>query len=243
MLLTSPLLSAPHGFTTRLGGVSRPPFDTLNLSTAVGDAPEAVQENRRRVLEALGNPPLAELRQVHGTHIHAVTGPGTWEGDGLLTQTPGLALRVAVADCYPVLLEDPTRRVVGALHAGWRGVVGGILPQALEALQQRWGSRVEEVRIAVGPGIQGACYQVGPEVIERFVAAGFPDRVFWPDPHAPGRYRLDLEAALRWQAHTAGVRPEHYWSLGACTHCDPRFYSHRRDAGRTGRMWGVIRAW
>ncbi|AEB12839.1 peptidoglycan editing factor PgeF [Marinithermus hydrothermalis] len=243
MLLTSPLLSAPHGFTTRLGGVSAPPFDTLNLSTAVGDAPEAVRENRRRVLEALGTPPLAELRQVHGTHIHAVTGPGTWEGDGLLTQTPGLALRVAVADCYPVLLEDPTQRVVGALHAGWRGVLGGILPQALEAMHGRWGSRVEEVRVAVGPGIQGACYQVGPEVIEHFANAGFPDHVFWPDPHAPGRYRLDLEAALRWQARTAGVRPEHYWSLGACTHCDPRFYSHRRDAGRTGRMWGVIRAW
>ena len=132
-LLRTPL-PVPHGFTTREGGVSEGPFRSLNLSAATGDDPERVAENQRRVLAAFGHPPVAGLRQVHGTEVHPVEGPGLWEGDGLLTRTPGLLLRVGVADCYPLLLYHP-KGAVGALHAGWRGVVGGILPKALERLE------------------------------------------------------------------------------------------------------------
>ncbi|KIX84412.1 peptidoglycan editing factor PgeF [Thermus filiformis] len=234
-LLTTPL-PTPHGFTTRLGGVSEGPFQSLNLSAATGDDPERVAENQRRVLAAFGHPPVAGLRQVHGTQVHWVEGPGTWEGDGLLTATPGLLLRVGVADCYPLLLYHP-KGAVGALHAGWRGVVGGILPRAVALLEER-GLDPEHLHLAIGPGIGGRCYQVGEEVAEVFAEARLP--TFAPDPQAPGKYLLDLEAALLLQAQRAGLAPERVYRVGLCTHCDPRLFSHRRDRGRTGRMWGVI---
>lgn len=239
-MITSPLLEAPHGFTTREGGVSSGPFASLNLSSATGDDPQKVADNQRRVLGVFGHPPVAALNQIHSGIVHAVSGPGTWEGDGLLTTTPGLLLRVGVADCYPVLLEDPATGAVGALHAGWRGVVAGILPTALERMREHYGSRMEDVRVAIGPGICGQHFQVGPEVAERFAQAGL--ETFWPDPNVPGRYRLDLLGALKIQAAQAGILPPNLWALGACTLADPRFFSHRRDQGKTGRMWGVIQA-
>ncbi|SDF42059.1 conserved hypothetical protein [Thermus arciformis] len=234
-LLTTPL-PVPHGFTTRLGGVSEGPFSSLNLSAATGDDPKRVAENQRRVLEAFGHPPVAALKQVHGTEVHLVEGPGTWEGDGLLTRTPGLLLRVGVADCYPLLLYHPGG-LVGALHAGWRGVVGGILPKALERLLAL-GLDPREAHLAIGPGIGGACYQVGEEVAEAFARAGL--FAFAPDPKAPGKYLLDLERALLLQAKGAGLKEERIYRVGLCTHCDPNLFSHRRDRGRTGRMWGLV---
>ncbi|WP_051195628.1 peptidoglycan editing factor PgeF [Meiothermus rufus] len=237
-LLHSPLLPIPHGFTTREGGVSPPPYDSLNLGLSTADSPRNVLENRRRVLAVFGHPPQAGLLQVHGPTVHRVEGPGEWEGDGLLTATPGLLLRVSVADCYPILLYDPVQRVVGALHAGWRGVVAGILPRALEQMYSQFASRPEDVRVAVGPGISGAHFQVGPEVVEQFAAAGLA--FYYPDPNQSGRYLLDLPQAIRAQAQAGGVAPKHYWALGRCTYADPLFFSHRRDRGQTGRMWAVI---
>lgn len=234
-LLTTPL-PTPHGFTTRTGGVSEGPFYSLNLSKATGDDPEKVAENQRRVLALFGNPPVAGLRQVHGTQVHWVEGPGVWEGDGLLTTTPGLLLRVGVADCYPLLLYHP-KGAVGALHAGWRGTVGGILPKVVALLKER-GFDPAGLRLAIGPGIGGACYQVGEEVAEAFLKEGLP--TFRPDEE--GRYRLDLLAALFLQAQRLGIPKAHIHAVGLCTHCDPRLFSHRRDRGRTGRMWGVIMA-
>uniref|UniRef100_A0A7C2FU60 Purine nucleoside phosphorylase n=1 Tax=Thermus islandicus TaxID=540988 RepID=A0A7C2FU60_9DEIN len=235
-LLTTPL-PVPHGFTTRVGGVSQGPFWSLNLSAATGDEPERVAENQRRVLAAFGHPPVAGLRQVHGTEVHPVEGPGVWEGDGLLTRTPGLLLRVGVADCYPLLLYHPGG-LVGALHAGWRGVVGGILPRALRLVGEAYGLDPGEVHLALGPGIGGACYQVGEEVVERFAEAGL--FTFREDPGSPGRYLLDLEKALLLQAKEAGLREERIYRVGRCTHCAPHLFSHRRDGGRTGRMWGLV---
>ncbi|MGC8877322.1 peptidoglycan editing factor PgeF [Thermus sp.] len=234
-LLTTPL-PVPHGFTTRLGGVSEGPFASLNLSAATGDDPERVAENQRRVLAAFGYPEVAGLKQVHGTEVRLVEGPGVWEGDGLLTRTPGLLLRVGVADCYPLLLYHP-EGLVGALHAGWRGVVGGILLEALKRIEAL-GLDPWEVHLAIGPGIGGACYQVGEEVVERFAEAGL--RTFRKDPSAPGKYLLDLEKALLLQAKEAGLREERIYRVGLCTHCAPHLFSHRRDRGRTGRMWGLV---
>ncbi len=108
-MLKSPLLQVPHGFTTRAGGVSPPPYDSLNLGLSTADDPRNVLENRRRVLALFGHPPQVALRQVHGSLVHPVEAPGEWEGDGLLSATPGLLLRVSVADCYPILLHDPVR--------------------------------------------------------------------------------------------------------------------------------------
>ncbi|TBH15474.1 peptidoglycan editing factor PgeF [Thermus thermamylovorans] len=235
LLLTTPL-PVPHGFTTRLGGVSEGPFYSLNLSAATGDDPGRVEENQKRVLAAFGHPPVAALKQVHGSEVHRVEGPGVWEGDGLFTQTPGLLLRVGVADCYPLLLYHP-QGAVAALHAGWRGVVGGILPKAL-ALLGDLGLDPAEAHLAVGPGIGGGCYQVGEEVAAAFGEAGLP--TFTPDPKAPGKYLLDLEGALLLQARRAGLREERIHRMGLCTHCEPTLFSHRRDRGRTGRMWGLV---
>ncbi|MCS7069110.1 MAG: peptidoglycan editing factor PgeF [Meiothermus sp.] len=237
-MLHSPLLEVPHGFTTRAGGVSPAPFDSLNLGLSTADDPANVQENRRRVLALFGNPPQAGLCQIHGNLVHVVETAGEWKGDGLLTATPGLLLRVSVADCYPILLHDPVKGVVGALHAGWRGVVSGILPKALALMTSHWGSRPDDIRVAVGPGISGPHFQVGPEVLELFeqVELAFAR----PDPLHPGKYLLDLERAIRTQAQREGIRPPHYWALGRCTYADPAFFSHRRDQGQTGRMWALI---
>lgn len=240
MLLRSPLLKVPHGFTTRKGGVSEGPFESLNLSASTGDAADNVAENQRRVLAEFANPPVVALHQVHGNEVHVVSGPGVWKGDGLLTQTKGLLLRVSVADCYPVLLHDAEKGVVGALHAGWRGVVAGILPKALGMMREQFGSRMKDVRLAVGQGISGAVFQVGPEVVEAMQGAGLS--AFRTDPKFAGRFLADLEACLRTQALREGVLSEHYWAMGACTYQDRRFFSHRRDQGKTGRMWAVIKA-
>jgi YfiH family protein len=197
-----------------------------------------VIENRKRVLAAFGDPPTIALNQVHGNQVHVVETAGTWEGDGVLTARPGLLLRVTVADCYPILLHDPVKHVVGALHAGWRGVVSGILPRALELMRSRYGSSPDTIRVAVGPGISGPNFQVGSEVLEQFERVGLA--FAWPDPQHPGRYRLDLEQAIRNQALRGGVAPQNYWALGRCTYADPQFFSHRRDRGQTGRMWALI---
>lgn len=237
-MFTSPLIAVPHGFTTREGGVSPAPYDSLNLGLSTSDDPALVEENRRLLLSRFGNPPVAGLDQVHGSEIHCVDGPGSWEGDGLLTDARGLLLRVAVADCFPILLHDPRQNIVGALHAGWRGVAKEILPKALRAMQTRYRSDPADIRLALGPGISGPRFQVGAEVAEQFRALGFEsDR---PDPNAQGKFLLDLEAVLRQQAAQNGIRPDHFWSLGLCTVSDPRFFSHRRDRGLTGRMWAVI---
>jgi len=237
-MLKCPLLQVPHGFTTREGGVSPAPFDSLNLGISTADRPDCVLENRRRVLAAFGNPPVVGLSQVHGNQVHVVEAAGEREGDGVLTSTPGLLLRVTVADCYPILLHDPLRGVVGALHAGWRGVVLGILPRALELMQARYGSSPDDIRVAVGPGISGPNFQVGPEVVDQFDRAGLP--FYCSDPGHRGKFLLDLEQAIRAQALRGGIASQNYWALGSCTYADPAFFSHRRDKGLTGRMWALI---
>jgi len=236
--LTSPLLTGRHAFTDRRGGVSTGPFASLNLSNGNGDDGAAVTENRRRLLAAFGDPPLALMNQVHGTTVHAVSGPGVWEGDGLVSNTPGLALAVSVADCYPLLLEDPASRAVAALHAGWRGALGNILGAAVEIMRREYDTDPAALRLAVGPGIAGPCYQVDAGLAERFAAAGWAGAVL-PDPE-PGKARLDLPTVIRAQALAAGLRLENIWFAGVCTHCHPEYYSYRRDGKRSGRQWGLI---
>ena len=239
-LLVSPLLAARHGFTTRSGGVSTGVYAALNLSAAVGDDPEAVAENRRRVLAVFGGAPLARLSQVHGATVHAVSGPGVWEGDGLASATPGLLLAVSVADCYPLLLEDPQAGAVAALHAGWRGVLGRILAAGVTVLRERFDAAPSRLRLAVGPGIAGPSYQVSAELAARFAAAGYADAVL-PDPE-PGKARLDLPAAILRQALELGLSRERIWFSGLDTFAHPELYSYRRDGAASGRMWGLIQA-
>lgn len=241
-VLTAPDLPWPHGFTLRAGGVSEGPYASLNLGLSSGDDAARVEANRDAVLASLGvsREQVCAFHQVHGSRV--LDGRPGWfteRADAATSATPGRLLVVSVADCLPLLFFDPVNGAVGAAHCGWRGTLAGLAGEVVARMGQRYGSRPEDLRVAIGPGIQGACYQVGDEVVDAFREAGFPGSLTVPD--ADGRHRLDLVAANRWSLERAGVPPARVWSAGLCTHCQPeRFYSHRRDAGVTGRHWAFI---
>ena len=221
-------------FSTRRGGVSPPPFDTLNLGRSTGDHPEAVTENRRRVLDPLGLSPdrLATAGQVHGANVTRADAPGHYPAcDALVTRIPGLALAISGADCLPILLLAPG--AVAVVHAGWRGLAAGAPRATLSTLCETAGVSPRRVQVHFGPCIRPCCYEVGPEVAERF------------DPAARrrvnGAWRLDLVAAARLELRGAAVLESAFADTGACTSCRrDLYYSHRRDAARTGRQWGVV---
>jgi YfiH family protein len=218
-------------FTTRHGGVSEGPYESLNLGLWTDDDPTRVEENRQRVANLAGVPRerLAQGRQVHGAHVRRVgtappvagDPPGPAEADGQATALPGIAPIVLVADCLPVALVAP--QAIAMLHAGWRGLAAGVLEEGLAAVRAL-GAR-DGVVAAIGPGIGPCCYEVGPEVHEALGTSG---------PTA------DLKAVAAERLRGAGVGEVH--DVGLCTACDPeQFFSHRRDAGVTGRQAGL--AW
>lgn len=227
-------LDAVLAFTTRRGGVSEAPFDTLNLGRSTADRPEAVAENRARTLrEAMLDPAgLATAGQVHGARVVEVRSPGHAEAcDALVTRVPGLTLAVTSADCLPILFV--AKDAVAAAHAGWRGTAAGIPRATLESVRAAAGTTPDRVRVAFGPCIRGCCYEVGDEV-----ALQFPEQA---RQRVNGRWKLDLPTAARQQLVEAGLSLDAIADTGACTSCDPDLYfSHRRDAGRTGRHWGLV---
>lgn len=237
---------APHAFTTRHGGVSRGPFASLNLGLSVPDAREAVEENRRRALRAFGADPgrTARVSQVHGATVaEAREATADLEADALISDDPDWTLAMQAADCVPVLLVDPARGAVAAAHAGWRGLAAGVLAATVAALHERYGSRPGALWAAIGPHISGPRYQVGPEVVDALRAAGLRGDHARPDPGEAGRFRLSLGGATTEALVHAGVPAERVLDGGWCTASDPaRFYSHRRDGGRTGRHWALLRA-
>jgi YfiH family protein len=240
--LEADLGGARAAFSTRLGGVSEPPFDSLNLGVLTDDDPNAVQQNRARLAAALGLAPgqVVFALQVHGTRLidHSESSSevrgsfrthidrkeprnGLPEADGHIVREPGLAPLVFAADCLPVALRGPGG--VAMVHAGWRGLAGGIVAAAAEA--------VEATSAAIGPGIAPCCYEVGDEVLAAFADLGAGI--------AAGRM-LDLAEVARRQLARAGVKDVQ--SAGLCTSCEHQlFFSHRRDHGRTGRQAGI--AW
>lgn len=220
-------------FSTRQGGVSSPPWDSLDLGLSCGDHPESVFENRRRLIRSLGLDParLATAGQVHGAAVRSVTRPGHEPGcDALLTRSPGLVLAAATADCMCLLYSAPG--AVATAHAGWRGAAAGMPAAALRALCEAAGVAASGVRVCLGPCIRTCCYEVGPEVARRFPASVVRTK--------DERTHLDLPAAARAQLLEAGLPAEAFHDTGACTACDRGLYfSHRRDRGRTGRLWGL----
>jgi hypothetical protein len=220
-------------FSTRRGGVSRPPFDTLNLGRSTEDDAHAVAENRRRLLTSLQLSPaaLATAGQVHGAAVATVSAPGHVPAhDALVTATPNLALAVTTADCLALLYAAPG--AVGAAHAGWRGIALGMPGAALAAVLAASGAAPGDLTVHLGPCIRVCCYEVREDVLESF-DPGFAVR-------RGDRWHLDLVAAARRQLIEAGVPEAQVHDTGACTSCDPAWYfSHRRDRGRTGRLWAV----
>jgi YfiH family protein len=231
------------GFTTRTGGVSSAPWDSLDLGLHVGDDPDRVLVNRGRVERWVGGR-VTFAAQVHGADVLALSGePGPGEievgvADALVAARPGVGLGVLVADCVPVLLADPGAGVVGVAHAGRQGLERGVLEAAVGALTAA-GARLEHVRAVVGPAISGAEYEV-PAALREQVAAAVPETwatTSWGTP------ALDLPAGARAVLSRAGV--SRVTSVDVCTARDPRFYSHRlatRSGTTTGRFAGVVRS-
>jgi polyphenol oxidase len=251
-LARSTTIGAPfvHGFTTRGGGVSAPPFDTLNLGSKWGDDPAKVSENRRRLERAAGGP-IFVARQVHGANVVRVRAGddraalARTDADGLCTDAPGVVLGVFVADCIPALLVDPRTGACAAVHAGWRGTVAGVLPAAVSAMAAEFGARPGDLRAALGPAIGPCCFEVGPEVVAALEALAADARargIVLPSPRrAPGKANVDLKAANRLLLERAGLNPGAIDAGPECTHCDrARFYSFRRDGNATGQLMGVV---
>lgn len=223
--------------TTRRGGVSVPPYASFNLSEHVGDRPEAVAANRERLATGIGLPArrVVWMEQVHGQRVTVVDAPRPGPvpaTDALVTTQSRLAVAVLVADCVPVLLADPVRKVLAAVHAGRVGSRAGVVPATLEVMRCL-GARIEEVEVLLGPSACGQCYEV-PERMQADVETHLPGsacRTRW------GTAGLDLRAGLWQQLATAGVA-----RIGVdprCTIEDPTLYSYRRD-GVTGRLAALI---
>jgi len=263
-----------HGFATRRGGESV--LDgkrALNLGFTDWDEPARVESNRRKLAAALGAGamPLVTLRQIHSDIVHLITRnqeghSNPLQGDALLTREPGLLLTVQTADCIPILLADNRTRAVAAIHAGWRGTLKRISQKALGRMRMEFGTRPEDVLVALGPGIGGCCYEVGHEVAREF-AAQFPEARDWfagrfeavaggdndpnwlpwltmmPPGHVPPppRVQLDLRASNRWQLIDAGVPEKQIAVSDLCTACrTDLLFSYRREGAKTGRLMAVI---
>jgi polyphenol oxidase len=205
-------------FFTRLGGVSEPPYDSLNVSRKVGDDPEAVEENLSIVRAATKGRPAAWVRQVAGDTVLRVSEAGlAGEADALITAEPDLCLSVAIADCVPVALVG--EREIAMVHSGWRGTLAGVSGKAARELQG------PTIRAYIGPSIRHCCYEVSPDLAARFAARFGEDVV-------SGRY-LSLQDAIRTDLEKAGAEVH---DLGLCSGCRPDlFYSHRMQKPLTGR--------
>jgi YfiH family protein len=236
-----------HGFSTRHGGLSSRGECSLNLSNSSWDSPERVHENRRRFLSALHfeKACLATLRQVHSNRVYIIEdASGQWNqsrGDALATRIENVALAVQIADCLPILIVDPGRNAVAAVHSGWRGTLSQVLFQTIRKMQQAFGSNPAELRAAIGPGIRSCCFEVGPEVAALFDEE-YPGRLLAkPAKNRRGKYFLDLGEALDIQLDLAGVLPENRYDMSICTCCNTNeFFSYRAEGPASGRMMAVI---
>lgn len=233
-----------HAIFGRQGGVSRAPFNSLNMSISVGDSIDNVRTNRRRALAALDLPPddIADSWLVHGTHTQVVAenrdpDSAAPHADALVTNVPGVALFMRYADCVPIVLYDPEKHAIGLAHSGWRGSLNGSTRSAVQALIDTYHSRPADIIAGIGPSIGPQRYQVGPEVVNATLQAfpTHPDLVIT----RAGRTYLDLWATNVAALQQAGVYQIEVSGLCTATHTD-KFFSHRGDKGRSGRFGAVI---
>ncbi len=233
-------------FTTRRGGVSQHPFDSLNMGSGSGDDPGNVRKNRELITSALGMPGarIKTVTQVHGDDIYVLREPDAARPhngyDAIMTDLRRVPIGVLTADCAPILLYDPKRAAIAAVHAGWAGTVKGIAGKAVSEMGNHFGSRPENLFASIGPSIGPCCYEIDSKVFD-------PLERYMPDYAAelvtdsrPEHWFLDLWKANRRILERAGMRSERIYVFGVCTACNPeKFYSHRKSGGRAGRMMAL----
>jgi hypothetical protein len=229
-----------HGFFERSGGVSSGIYTSLNCGPGSSDARENVVENRQRVTEALGNPALITLHQIHSPKAVRVTAP--WQiaagpqADAMATNVPGIALGILAADCAPVLFVDAEAKVIGAAHAGWKGAKAGVIDAAVVEMEAL-GAKRSRIAAAVGPCISQANYEVGPEFRAAFVDESPADARFFAKGRRAGHYQFDLESYVARRLDDAGIA--NVVRLGACTYADEAaFFSFRRTTHRGEKDYG-----
>lgn len=251
-LLTYPLLEktefVTHGFTTRMGGVSEGYCSTMNISTTRGDAPEAIEENRKRLARALGVKveDFTYTHQTHTTNVAVVKeedrGKRFMETDGMVTNVPGICLVTFYADCVPLYFVDPVHRAIGLSHSGWRGTVGRMGQVTLEKMKEVYGTRPEDIYAAIGPSICQDCYEVSGDVIEEFQKS-FKKSV-WPQlfyKKENGKYKLNLWKANQLVLTEAGVGAQKIAVTNLCTHCNPEIlFSHRSTGVKRGNLSALL---
>ena len=238
-----------QGFSTRLGGVSQGGCASMNISTHRGDAPAAVEENRRRIASAVGVDPekMVYTCQTHTTNVALVTGEDAGkslpETDGMITRTPGLCLVTFYADCVPLYFVDPVRKAVGLSHSGWRGTVGKIGAVTVRKMQEVFGSDPRDILAAIGPSICQDCYEVSEDVAQEFKQAfarhSKEKQLLYRKED--GKYQLNLWRANELGFLEAGVRAERIAAAGVCTCCNPELlFSHRASRGRRGNLGAFL---
>jgi hypothetical protein len=241
-----------HGFFGRVGGVSPPPFDSLNTGTSAGDDPHLVTENLNRIAKLIGtrSDHIIFLRQVHSDTILCITKNAPFfenspvldpYGDGICTDRTDLILAVRTADCLPILLLDPIRPAVAIVHAGWRGTLKRILKKCLNEMYRLFDTNPEITRVAFGPGIRSCCFLVDKDVAEYFYEA-FPLSNHLVSMACKGKWRVDLYRANACILLEEGVREEHLFYEPLCTSCHKEsFFSVRADGEVTGRHLSLVR--
>lgn len=248
-----PEAAVVHAVSTRYGGVSKPPYDSMNLAMHVGDDTADVVENRRRFLGWLGLDfdRLTTPNQIHGDMIRRVGEGEAGRGrlsyddaipatDALMTDVPGIPLMLCFADCTPILFFDPVHRAVAIAHGGWKGTVLSIAAKTVRAMADAFGTRPEDCLASIGPAIGPCCYEVGGEVAEKFYKAvpNYCEKII---SESDGMIRLDLWTANRLQLEEAGLLPEHIDLAETCTSCHARtFFSYRANGPTTGRIAAVM---
>ena len=239
-----------HGFSTRLGGVSRGDCATMNFALNRGDDPANVRENYRRMAAAIGFEAerMVLAKQTHTVNIRRVTEADAGKGysrerdyedvDGLMTDVPGVTLVTSYADCVPLLFLDPVRRVIASSHSGWRGTAARMGLRTVEAMRDAYGCRAQDLLVGIGPSICQGCYEVGEEVAEAFARLDGPDHTMArPVEGKPGKYLLDLQKANERILTEAGVEKRHIFTTDLCTCCNKALlFSHRGSKGRRGNM-------
>ena len=236
-----------HAFCGRREGVSEGPYSSLNVSAKEGDSRERVSKNMEIIARAFGisGKRLLQVDQIHGEGILVVDSMGANDVptgalpfDAIVTDRAGLAICVRTADCVPILLADPRRRVIGIVHAGWRGTALKVAVGAIDAMTARFACRREDILVAMGPAIGACCYEVDGIVYDALTPG--LDSAFSARPGS-GRWMLDLPAANRLQILGCGVPAQNISSVILCTSCrGDDFFSHRAAEGLTGRQLSFI---